>query len=50
MSRTVNERMGRRKEKVREAMKTHKDLDIWKSLDLVTDIYKRTKNFPMEET
>ena len=31
-------------------MKTHKDLDIWKrGLDLVTDIYKFTKNFPKEE-
>jgi four helix bundle protein len=33
-----------------ERMKTHKDLDIWgKGLDLVTDIYKLTKNFPKEE-
>jgi four helix bundle protein len=33
-----------------ERVKTHKDLDIWgKSLDLVTDIYKLTKNFPKEE-
>jgi four helix bundle protein len=31
-------------------MKTHKDLDIWKKgLDLVTDIYRLTKNFPKEE-
>jgi four helix bundle protein len=32
-------------------MKTHKDLDIWKrGLELVTEVYKRTKNFPKEET
>ncbi|MQY77848.1 MAG: four helix bundle protein [Bacteroidetes bacterium] len=31
-------------------MKTHKDLDIWKrGLDLVTNVYKVTKNFPKEE-
>jgi hypothetical protein len=32
-------------------MKTHKDLDIWKNgLDLVTEVYGLTKNFPKEET
>ena len=32
-------------------VKTHKDLDIWKKgIDLVTEIYKLTKNFPKEET
>jgi four helix bundle protein len=32
-------------------MKTHKDLDIWKrGLELVTEVYKLTKNFPKEET
>ena len=31
-------------------MKTHKDLDIWQSgIDLVTEIYKTTENFPKEE-
>ena len=31
-------------------MKTHKDLDIWKKgLELVTDVYKLTKEFPKEE-
>lgn len=31
-------------------MKTHKDLDAWNlSIDLVTDIYSRTKQFPSEE-
>jgi four helix bundle protein len=31
-------------------MKTHKDLDAWKnSIDLVTDIYKTTKDFPKDE-
>ena len=31
-------------------MKTHKDLDVWiKSMELVTDIYKITKQFPKEE-
>ena len=31
-------------------MKTHKDLDIWKNgLELVTDIYEFTKDFPKEE-
>lgn len=31
-------------------MKTHKDLDVWnKSIDLVEDIYKLTKEFPKEE-
>jgi four helix bundle protein len=32
-------------------MKSHKDLDVWKkSMDLVTEIYRVTKNFPKEET
>lgn len=31
-------------------MKTHKDLESWKgSIDLVTDIYKLTKKFPVAE-
>lgn len=31
-------------------MKSHKDLDVWKkSMDLVTDIYRTTKDFPKEE-
>ena len=31
-------------------MKTHKDLKVWKKgLDLVTKIYKHTKEFPKEE-
>jgi len=31
-------------------MKTHKDLDVWKkSIELVTEIYQVTKNFPKEE-
>ena len=31
-------------------MKTHKDLDAWKnSIDLATDIYKTTKDFPKDE-
>ena len=31
-------------------MKTHKDLEVWKkSMDLVTKIYKLTRNFPKEE-
>lgn len=31
-------------------MKTHKDLDVWKySIDLVTDIYKVTDDFPKTE-
>lgn len=31
-------------------MKTHKDLDVYNlSIDLVTIIYKSTKNFPKEE-
>jgi four helix bundle protein len=31
-------------------MKSHKDLDVWKkSMDLVTDIYRVTKDFPKEE-
>jgi len=31
-------------------MKTHKDLDIWKKgLNMVTDIYRLTKNLPSEE-
>ena len=32
-------------------MKTHKDLDIWKrGIELVTEVYKLTRNFPREET
>lgn len=31
-------------------MQTHKDLIVWqKSIDLVTEIYKITKNYPKEE-
>ncbi|GAB4284964.1 MAG: four helix bundle protein [Marinilabiliales bacterium] len=31
-------------------MRTHKDLDAWKkSIELVTDIYKLTNNFPKSE-
>ena len=31
-------------------MKTHKDLDVWKkSIELVTDIYHLTNDFPKEE-
>lgn len=31
-------------------MKTHKDLDIWRNgVNLVTEVYKVTKNFPKEE-
>ena len=31
-------------------MKTHKDLDVWKiSIEMVTEIYKLTRNFPKEE-
>jgi four helix bundle protein len=31
-------------------MKTHKDLDVWnKSIEMVTGIYKLTRNFPKEE-
>lgn len=31
-------------------MSNHKDLDAWKlSIDLVTEIYKKTKEFPKEE-
>ena len=31
-------------------MKTHKDLDVWKkSMDIVTEIYRVTKDFPKEE-
>jgi len=34
-----------------ETMKTHKDLDIWKrGIELVTEVYKLTRNFPREET
>jgi four helix bundle protein len=33
------------------AMKTHKDLNIWKrGIELVTEVYKHTKNFPREKT
>lgn len=32
-------------------MKSHKDLNVWnRSIDLVTTIYKETKDFPKEET
>jgi four helix bundle protein len=32
-------------------MRTYKDLDIWKrGIELVTAVYKLTKNFPTEET
>lgn len=32
-------------------LKSHKDLDVWKqSIDLVTDIYNLTRQFPKEET
>jgi four helix bundle protein len=31
-------------------VKSHKDLDVWKkSIELVVDLYKTTKNFPKEE-
>ena len=31
-------------------MRTHKDLDIWKkSIEMVTKVYKLTRNFPKEE-
>jgi four helix bundle protein len=31
-------------------MNNHKDLDVWnKSISLVTDIYKLTKDFPKDE-
>jgi len=31
-------------------MKTHKDLDVWKTgIDFVTNIYRVTSNFPKEE-
>ena len=31
-------------------LKNHKDLDVWKnSMDLVTDVYKVTTEFPTEE-
>ena len=31
-------------------MKNHKDLDVWKkSIELVEDVYRMTKNFPPEE-
>jgi len=31
-------------------MKTHKDLDVWKrSIEMVTSVYKLTRNFPKEE-
>lgn len=31
-------------------MKTHKDLEVWKlSMELVSDVYKITKQFPKEE-
>ena len=32
-------------------MKSHKDLDLWKkSIDLVTSIYRITKEYPKDET
>jgi len=32
-------------------MKTHKDLEVWKkSIELVTEIYQITNDFPKEET
>ena len=35
---------------VKENMKTHKDLDVWKdSIELVVKIYQITKIFPKEE-
>ena len=34
----------------KEAMKTHKELIVWKkSIDFVTEVYKVTSNFPKEE-
>jgi len=31
-------------------MKTHKDLDVWKtSVEMVTNVYQVTRNFPKEE-
>ena len=31
-------------------MKSHKDLDVWKkSMDLVAEIYRMTRQFPVEE-
>ena len=31
-------------------MITHKDLDVWKlAINLVTDVYKKTKQFPSDE-
>jgi len=31
-------------------MKSHKDLDVWKkSMELVTDMYRVTRDFPQEE-
>jgi four helix bundle protein len=33
-----------------QEMKSHKDLDVWKkSMDIVTEIYRATKDFPREE-
>jgi len=38
------------KMKKSQKTKTHKDLDIWqKGLDLVTKVYKITRDFPKEE-
>lgn len=35
---------------VRESMRPHKNLDVWKkSVDFVIDIYKATENFPTDE-
>jgi len=35
----------------KNGLKTHKDLDIWrKGVNLVTEIYRRTKSFPEAET
>jgi four helix bundle protein len=35
---------------IKQKMKTHKDLDVWKeSIELVVKIYNVTKSFPKEE-
>ena len=35
---------------IKKKMKTHKDLEVWKkSIELVTEIYQITKDFPKEE-
>ena len=39
-----------RKEKERQPMMTHKDLDIWKlGIELVEKVYKTTAEYPKEE-